>query len=555
MLTVTIVVGLELAYFYFFDRNRLANFSGGAALFRVIATSLAAAGFCFIIGTVFRRSMDALFNEIGSDELVGARHPMALNFIEMRRFRVGVVRKMRQLVRENNDLKKTAFVDGRSGLANHVALEREVDKGVKKTSYEHPGAFLLLEIEKYHHITEQFGAVVSAALVKAAADRMKAELAVIHGPAGVALRSAELFAVQNERFALWMPRAIDRKQVVQIVRALRMAFTAPFMVEGHRITAGITGGIAMAPEEGDTKAKLMRHAELAIQQVRSEGTPSGFMFFTPRLTRVARGRYQLEAELREAIANREFKPVFQPKIDFATGRVVSAEALARWRRGNGKIISPTAFIPLAEETGLVNQIGEQIMESACESARSWLAEGHNVSVAVNVSPRQFQRGDLSQLVLNTLKSTGLPPSFLELEITESMAVSEPAHVAEVMAPLRKMGIKLAIDDFGTGHSNLSMLTQLPFDVFKIDRQFVSALDQDHQAPAIVEMILAMAETLGLKTVAEGVETPRQAEFLRRRGCTMAQGYLYSPGLPHSSFMDFLRNWQANPVPQQKQATG
>lgn len=552
---VGVVVLVELVYLQFISGAGVQAFSVPAAVGRLTVAVIASSSVSYFIGTIFRQSLEALFAEIGSNELVGARHPMALNFIEMRRFRVGVVRQMRRLMRENDELRKTAFVDTRSGLANHVALERAIDKSILKTSFEHPGAFILLEIEKYNQVTEQFGTVVGASLLKAAAERMKAELAVIHGPAGVALRGAKLYAVQNETFALWMPRAMDRKQVVQIVRALRMAFTAPFMVEGHRITAGVTGGIAMAPEEGDTKAKLMRHAELAVQQVRSEGTPSGFMFFTPRLTRVARGRYQLEAELREAITNREFKPVFQPKIDFETGRIISAEALARWRRGNGKIISPAAFIPLAEETGLVNQIGEQILESACESARAWLAEGHNVSVAVNVSPRQFQRGDLTQLVLNALKTTGLPPSFLELEITESMAVADPAHVAEVMAPLRKMGMKLAIDDFGTGHSNLSMLTQLPFDVFKIDRQFVSALDQDHQAPAIVEMILAMAETLGLKTVAEGVETPRQAEFLRRRGCSMAQGFLYSPGLPHSGFMDLLRTWQANPIPQIKQAAG
>ena len=281
--------------------------------------------------------------------------------------------------------------------------------------------------------------------------------------------------------------------------------------------------------------------------MREEAT-SGFRFFTPRLTRVARGKYKLEDELREAVANREFKAVFQPKVDFKTGKVVGAEALARWRRHNGKIISPAAFIPLAEETGLISQIGEQILEAACQSARVWMKEGLNVSVAVNVSPRQFERGNLTDTVMDVLKRTGLHPNRLELEITESMAVESPAKVAEVMGPLRMMGMKLAIDDFGTGHSNLSMLTQLPFDVFKIDRQFVSALEGDKQAPAIVEMILAMAETLGLQTVAEGVETERQADFLRRRGCTMGQGFLYSPGLPHGAFLDFLRAFRANPQP-------
>lgn len=318
------------------------------------------------------------------------------------------------------------------------------------------------------------------------------------------------------------------------------------MITGQSVSLGISGGIVMAPEDADTVSKMFRHAELALKQVRKD-TGSGFRYFSPRLNRVARGKYMLEAELREAVANHEFKTHFQPKVDFQTGKVVGAEALARWIRPNGKIISPNTFIPLAEETGLVTQIGEQIMEAACRSARVWMDEGFDATVAVNVSPRQFQSTDLTEVVLSILKRSGLPPHRLELEITESMAVSEPEKVARVMRPLRSLGTKLAIDDFGTGHSNLSILTQLPFDVFKIDRQFVSALEADEQAPAIIEMILAMAETLGLKTVAEGVETERQADFLRRRGCSMAQGFLYSAGLPHDSFLEFLRNWKAKPA--------
>jgi EAL domain-containing protein (putative c-di-GMP-specific phosphodiesterase class I) len=168
--------------------------------------------------------------------------------------------------------------------------------------------------------------------------------------------------------------------------------------------------------------------------------------------------------------------------------------------------------------------------------------GYETSVAVNVSPRQFKQDDFTDTVIDALKNAGLPPKRLELEITESMAVSDPEQVTEIMRPLRAMGVRLAIDDFGTGHSNLSMLTKLPFDVFKIDRQFVSTLQSDRQAPAIVEMILAMAETLGLETVAEGVETPLQADFLRRRGCTLAQGFYYSPGVPQADFMTLLRKW-------------
>jgi EAL domain-containing protein (putative c-di-GMP-specific phosphodiesterase class I) len=310
----------------------------------------------------------------------------------------------------------------------------------------------------------------------------------------------------------------------------------------------ISGGIVMAPEDAESFPKLMQNAKLAVRLVRSEAQ-SGFRFFTPRLTRIVQGRYRFEAELRDAVGNKEFKAVFQPKIDFQTGRITGAEALARWRRPNGKLISPATFIPVAEQAGLIDAIGMQILEAACEAARTWQLEGFDLTVAVNVSPSQFQRHDLTDSIMAVLRRTGLHPNRLELEITESMAVSDPARVAEFISPLRAMGTKLAIDDFGTGHSNLATLTQLPFDVFKIDRQFVSALETDKQAPAIVEMILAMAETLGLKTVAEGVETTKQAEFLRRRGCTMAQGFLYSPGLPEAAFLDFLRAWNPSATSQ------
>ncbi|MFN7177778.1 MAG: putative bifunctional diguanylate cyclase/phosphodiesterase, partial [Thermaurantiacus sp.] len=409
-------------------------------------------------------------------------------------------------------------------------------------SFERPAAFILLDIDRFAHLVEQVGSGHGETMIHSAAQRITRALSDVPDPSAAALRGSMLAALSADQFILYMPDAASREHVIAVARAIRNAFAEPFTVHGRNVTMSLSGGIVMAPEDADSPAKLMQNAKLALRLVRNE-SQSGFRFFTPRLTRIVQGRYRFEAELRDAVENREFKAVFQPKIDFATGRIVGAEALARWRRSNGKLISPAAFIPVAEEAGLIDEIGRQILEAACQAARSWEMEGHDVTVAVNVSPSQFQRSDLTEIVMSALKRSGLHPRRLELEITESMAVSDPARVAEFISPLRAMGTKLAIDDFGTGHSNLAMLTQLPFDVFKIDRQFVSALETDRQAPAIVEMILAMAETLGLKTVAEGVETTRQADFLRRRGCTMAQGFLYSPGLPDQAFIELLRAWK------------
>jgi diguanylate cyclase (GGDEF)-like protein len=465
----------------------------------------------------------------------------SLQFPELRRLRVASTRAVRKLRRENESLRMIAYRDSRTGLPNVIALERHVNATLPEATFEYPAAFLLLDIDRFGQLLEQVGTANGDALIDAASTRLTRALSDLGDPAAIALRGSMLAALSADKFALYLPCAINRDHVISIARAVRAAFAEPFDLPTRQITMSISGGIVMAPEDAESFAKLMSNAKLAVRLVRSEAQ-SGFRFFTPRLTRIVQGRYRFEAELRDAVANKEFKAVFQPKICFETGRILGAEALARWRRPNGKLISPATFIPVAEQAGLIDAIGMQILEAACEAARSWQLEGFDLTVAVNVSPSQFQRNDLTDSIMTVLRRTGLHPNRLELEITESMAVSDPARVAEFISPLRAMGTKLAIDDFGTGHSNLATLTQLPFDVFKIDRQFVSALETDRQAPAIVEMILAMAETLGLKTVAEGVETTRQAEFLRRRGCSMAQGFLYSPGLPEAAFLDFLRAW-------------
>ncbi len=546
--TVLIFVGvwtIEQAYGALIEGKAWTDMS--LPLWAIAALILASAAVAAITAWFFAREFQNVLVDFTRYLEVAQIDPSArlsnVSFVELRRLRSVVIRSVGKLRRDNDALRRTAYEDPRTGMPNLIALEEHITKTLPRAKYETPAALIVLDLDNFTRASERLGALASEAVLKACGQRMTTALDALEGPVRTGLNDCMLAAMQADSFALYLPSAVSRDYVSNIARAIRLAFADPFIVSGQSVTLGISGGIVIAPEDADTMHKLFRHAELALRQVRND-TGSGFRYFSPRLNRVARGKYMLEAELRDAVANREFKTHFQPKIDFQTGQVVGAEALARWIRPNGKIISPNTFIPLAEETGLVNQIGEQVLEAACESARIWMQEGFNATVAVNVSPRQFQASDLTETVLAILKRTGLPPNRLELEITESMAVSEPEKVARVMRPLRSLGTKLAIDDFGTGHSNLSILTQLPFDVFKIDRQFVSALESDEQAPAIIEMILAMAETLGLNTVAEGVETERQADFLRRRGCSMAQGFLYSAGLPHEAFMDFIRGWSS-----------
>lgn len=505
----------------------------------LLACVMISSGAAYLAARPLHDVFERLTASVLAEGLDARAELQSLQFPELRRLRVASTRGVRKLRRENEKLKQIAYRDPRTGLPNAIALEQHVRATLPRASFDQPAAFLLLDIDRFGQVLEQVGTAHGDALIEAAAQRLTRALADLGEPAAAALRSGMLCNLSADRFALYLPAAISRDYVIAIAHAVRGGFGDPFDLPLRQITMSISGGIVMAPEDAGSFARLMQNAQLALRLVRSD-TQSGFRFFTPRLSRIVEGRYRFEAELRDAVGNREFKAVFQPKIDLQTGRVIGAEALARWRRPNGKLISPATFIPVAEQAGLIDAIGLQILEAACEAARAWQLEGFDLTVAVNVSPSQFQRHDLADSIMAVLRRTGLHPNRLELEITESMAVSDPARVAAFISPLRALGVKLAIDDFGTGHSNLATLTRLPFDVFKIDRQFVSALETDRQAPAIVEMILAMAGTLGLKTVAEGVETPQQAEFLRRRGCSMAQGFLYSPGMPETAFLDYLR---------------
>ncbi|MEL7452821.1 MAG: EAL domain-containing protein [Pseudomonadota bacterium] len=435
-------------------------------------------------------------------------------------------------------LQRAAFRDSVTGLPNRLSLHEALEKHLPSAQFEAPATLFKLSLGGYARAADLLGPGGGSLLQIGVSTRMSMYLATEARNETVHMQNALLATLDPGEFALFLPKGCGRREASQVTRDLTILFSKPFEVGGRLIHLDLSGGIAIAPDDGEAADVLLRNAAMALDEV-VRARKTGFQFFTPRLERLSLGRTRFEQELRDAVKTEAFQPVFQPKICFKTGRFTGVEALARWQRGEARAISPGTFIPLAEELGLIDEIGYQILKVSCRAAAGWLRDGHELAVAVNVSPSQFERRDFITQVVDALRHAGLPPRLLELEITETMAVSNPKRVTEVMEPLRAMGIKLAIDDFGTGHANLSMLTQLPFDIFKIDRQFVSALQEDPQAPAIVEMILAMAETLGLETVAEGVETEAQAAFLARRGCTLGQGFLYSPGVSDADLRALL----------------
>jgi EAL domain-containing protein (putative c-di-GMP-specific phosphodiesterase class I) len=302
---------------------------------------------------------------------------------------------------------------------------------------------------------------------------------------------------------------------------------------------GSSCGLAMAPRDGRDADAVIRHARMALGAAHS--SPARLKVFTASLDREAVARLTLEREMRAALDRNEFRAYFQPKINVATGRIEACEALARWVRPDRTIVSPGRFIPLAEDSGLIGPLSDAILREACWKAAAWARAGHPIGVAVNVSALQFRNDRFAEQVLAVLRHAGLPPQHLELEITESVAVENIDRALRLIAPLKEAGVRLAIDDFGCGQSSLAALSKLPFDVIKIDQQFVRALERgEEHAGAIVEMILALARTLGMQVVAEGVERREGMEFMVRRGCHWVQGFLFGAAVSAPEFSELLR---------------
>lgn len=398
---------------------------------------------------------------------------------------------------------------------------------------------VICDLDRFRQVNVTYGPRVADLALGATAERLRAA-------ASQTLTVPFFFGrIGADQFGVILPGA-EREMVAKLIAAMAAAISDVMIVEGQVLRVTACFGAASSPEDATNGGELLKQSEVALKEAKRQGGQK-HAFFDAKLLDKARAQSRLEDEVREGLERGEFVAVYQPKVKLETGELVGAEALARWRRPDGMAVSPGVFIPIAEELGLIAKLGKQVMRDACMAAAGWNRKGIVSSVAVNVSPHQFDDPDFVNSVYRALDESGLPPNLLELEITESAAVADADRVARTMWPLRNRGVRLAIDDFGTGHSNFAAITRLPFDVFKIDQQFVRALSTDPHAPAIVEMILAMAEALGQETVAEGVETKEQADFLLRRACTIGQGYYYSPPLPADEFDAFVRSYRPRPA--------
>lgn len=459
-------------------------------------------------------------------------------------------RMMQRLDGSMKRIQRLAFVDAATELPNRERFRQEAEEIAKavRQSPDNLAAVLLIDLDRFQRFYETVGQGAGEELLAAVAERLSAAVRAadrIIRPQSCEARPTLIARWAGSEFAILaadIARATDAGRFAQLVAT---ALRQPFDVGSHRVVLGASVGIGLAPQDGATGDDVIRAAEVALAQARSAGG-SRAMYFTKAMNQKALQRLALENEIRTGLETGQFIAYFQPKIDLASGKLCGAEALARWQHPTKGLIAPGVFINAAEETGLINPMGEAVLRDACRRAAAWLRRGLEVRVAVNVSPTQFANDRFPDMVLDVLAVSGFHPRLLELEITESVAMSDPDGVLRLIGPLRRRGVRFAIDDFGTGHSNLAALTRIPFDVFKIDQSFVRGLGQgDPQAQALIDTILAMAKSLQFETVAEGVETAEQAAILSRGGCTMAQGYLFGAPMSQEKFEELARAWAAD----------
>ena len=417
-----------------------------------------------------------------------------------------------------------------TGLPNRSAVEDVIQQCIT-LAHGTPNQFtvLFLDIDRFKDVNDSFGHSVG--------DQLLIEITkLIQG----VLRGDDMLArLGGDEFLIVLPTS-GADLTLQITQRLMQAFQTSVAVGEYNLRVTPSIGIAMYPEHGKDVGTLLQHADTAMYEAKRDGR-NAFIFYADQMGERVRQRVQLEHALREAIRLGAFHMLYQPVVNLRTGRVVGAEALVRWTQPNGEVVLPADFIGVAEDSGLILQIGEWVLNNVCSQVKSWRAEGFDLWVAMNISPRQFQDPALVAKIETALRKYELPPEILELEITETAAMLDPEASMRIMGKLKTLGMHISIDDFGTGYSSLAYLKRIPADKIKIDKSFVDGINIDADDNAIVRTILALARELEKATVAEGVETQAQYEALRKLECEFAQGYWISHPLPPETFIRFIKH--------------
>ncbi len=436
--------------------------------------------------------------------------------------------ELERLVAERTSkLNFLAYHDQLTGLPNRVFFEERLAKLLLERSDVDKVAVFFVSLDRFKTLRDTLGHSIG--------DRLLIEAAAILEKVGNDVATAARF--EGDEFAILL--SVESTDGLGLfVDNIFNAFKPPVTVGDDEIVVSISIGISLSPDDGIDPQTLLKNAGAALSHVRTNGGNS-YKFFTADLRDTALSRIALENEMRRALERNEFEVYYQPKVDVESGKMTGMEALLRWNHPERGLVPPLDFIPLAEETGLIVPIGEWVLRTACAQTKLWHDQGHRLCVAVNLSPRQFQQPDLAGTINGIIGETGLDPSLLNLEITESTIMNNAEWGRSVLVELRDTGIRISIDDFGTGYSSLGVLKNLPIDVLKIDKTFVNDVTTDENDAALVTAVITLAHNLRLKIVAEGVETEDQLNFLKGLECDEWQGYLFSKPVPAADFARLL----------------
>ncbi len=435
-------------------------------------------------------------------------------------------------------LRNLAYLDPLTGLPNRLLFHDRLVQSIERARRSRQLlAVLLVDLDRFKLINDSLGLEKGDLVLRAVAERL-----------GRALRRSDTVArLGGDEFMLLVASAANAEAVAKVAQKIQDTLRPPFAVNGHELTTGASIGIALFPHDGDDADTLIKNADTALSRAKEQGR-AHFQFYTNDMNATAFERLMLESRLRKALEQGEMAVYYQPQLNIGTGRVVGVEALVRWFHPDLGMVPPADFIPLAEETGLIVPIGEWVLRTACRDGRLWQEQGFQpLRVAVNLSARQFQQRDLADVVARVLEETALPATDLELELTESVIMRDAAESVRRLRELTALGIQLAVDDFGTGYSSLGYLRTFPIRSLKIDRSFIRDIDRDPNGAAIAQAIIALASSLSLKAIAEGVETREQLDMLRGWGCEEMQGYLFSRPLPADELTALLRQGRRLPT--------
>jgi diguanylate cyclase (GGDEF)-like protein len=428
-------------------------------------------------------------------------------------------------------LYRQAHFDELTGLPNRQLLKDRLEQQIVQTRRDnHHGALLYLDLDRFKEINDIYGHSVGDVVLAQAAERIVAE----------ARDSDTVSRLGGDEFVIVMPDAESERQVRAKATRLLERLSESFSVRGddHFVSASI--GIVLFPDDGDSVETLLKNADAAMYRAKEAGR-GRFEFFSKKLNAESRRKIGLERDLRAAYYNNELEVYYQPQFDFATGVISGAEALLRWQHAVEGFISPAEFVPLAEDSDLIVDIGRWVIEETCRDLQGILNQGlHPGSVSINVSTRQLREGCFVSDVLEPLQRFGIHPGYLQLEVTETTVAQNRDKAIDLLKALREEGVRVAIDDFGTGYSSLSYLQQMPFDVIKIDKSFVDRIGAGDPSDNICRTIIKMAHELGKKAIAEGVEQREQADFLKNNKCDFVQGFFYSKPLEKEDFISFIQ---------------